>query len=576
MDLKTHHNDPESSLHSFWQAINILITKPHIVNKRLWGCTVLHKFIYTTSTSTWDSDLKKIKIQSLPNHSQLLTNLTENLKLLNLDEVDAVIEIIIVELFPKSYDENHAYQMICLNKNKNSATFIDITPTELKQILCPTFPYTFCNENDIILRSSDTDSKSYMWLKETVLPQVIKWSNELINDNARNFCNESLALVSNDKYYLKYNDLKLKYGKNLVKIWPECTDPGKFVYEDIAIATYLLLLWEEYGPQTFVDVGCGNGLLVYILTMEGHFGLGVDVRKRKIWDMYPKNIKLRESTVTPSNIHEFSDVDWIIGNHSDELTPWIPVISAISSYNSKFFLLPCCAYNFDGSKYRRQDSSKSQYTEYLEYIKNLCDYCGFETHIDRLKIPSTKRICLIGKMRKYKEHEHGEYCSLVNNLLEKEIGVSNCHLDNDNVKTRDPVERVRNCTQIDKDISEEIVMCVAKYLLEDCSKQLTWSIGRKTELKDLIQLIPNDKLKVLKSECGGLQTLLKNNHHIFKVERGFVQLRHPRTVDELEKNFKSKNNNRIRIKVKKCWFFNNHPQGCPLDSTVCSFLHEHM
>lgn len=280
--------------------------------------------------------------------------------------------------------------------------------------------------------------------------------------------------------------------------------------------------------------------------------------------------------MTPSNIHEFSDVDWIIGNHSDELTPWIPVISAISSYNSKFFLLPCCAYNFDGSKYRRQDSSKSQYTEYLEYIKNLCDHCGFETHIDRLKIPSTKRICLIGKMRKYKEHEHDKYCSLVNNLLEKEIGGSNCHLDNANVKTRDPVERVRNCTQIDKDISEEIVMCVAKYLLEDCSKQLTWSIGRKTELKDLIQLIPNDKLKVLKSECGGLQTLLKNNHHIFKVERGFVQLRHPRTVEELEKNFKSKNNNRIRIKVKKCWFFNNHPQGCPLDSTVCSFLHEHM
>lgn len=71
----------------------------------------------------------------------------------------------------------------------------------------------------IIFPPSDTDSKSYMWLKETVLPQVIKWSNEVINDNARTFCNESLALVSNDKYYLKYNDLKLKYGKNLVKVF---------------------------------------------------------------------------------------------------------------------------------------------------------------------------------------------------------------------------------------------------------------------------------------------------------------------------------------------------------------------
>lgn len=24
----------------------------------------------------------------------------------------------------------------------------------------------------------------------------------------------------------------------------------------------------------------------------------------------------------------FPDVDWLIGNHSDELTPWIPVMAA--------------------------------------------------------------------------------------------------------------------------------------------------------------------------------------------------------------------------------------------------------
>ena len=99
---------------------------------------------------------------------------------------------------------------------------------------------------------------------------------------------------------------------------------------------------------------------------------------------------------------KFSDVDWIIGNHSDELTPWIPVIAARysplhdfclsknnfvdegdyhwllikkpweglsdlekkffsflvsvnlpfsyfrSSYKTKYFLLPCCFHDFDG------------------------------------------------------------------------------------------------------------------------------------------------------------------------------------------------------------------------------------
>lgn len=80
----------------------------------------------------------------------------------------------------------------------------------------------------------------------------------------------------------------------LFQVWPECTDPTKFVYEDLAICTYLLLLWDEYDtPQTFFDAGCGNGLLVYILTMEGHDGYGVDVRKRKIWDIYPDNVKLK-------------------------------------------------------------------------------------------------------------------------------------------------------------------------------------------------------------------------------------------------------------------------------------------
>jgi tRNASer (uridine44-2'-O)-methyltransferase len=50
-------------------------------------------------------------------------------------------------------------------------------------------------------------------------------------------------------------------------------------------AAYLLLLWEEErrttgltDKQTFIDLGCGNGLLVYILTCEGHRGVGVDIR----------------------------------------------------------------------------------------------------------------------------------------------------------------------------------------------------------------------------------------------------------------------------------------------------------
>ncbi|CAH2086191.1 unnamed protein product [Euphydryas editha] len=452
----------------------------------------------------------------------------------------------------------------------------------MKQNLCPTFPYSFSLRDGLLILDSlsDKSSQSYQWLKSTVLPQVIKWSTE-ISSNQTHLCNESLTLVSNENYYTKYNDLKLKYGKEMVKIWPESTDPTKFVYEDVAIATYLLLLWQyDTKPQTFVDIGCGNGLLVYILTMEGHNGYGVDVRRRKIWDMYPDNIRLKKMTVTPSNIHIFSNVDWIIGNHSDELTPWIPVIAAQSCYNCNFFLLPCCAYNFDGTKYQRQNSSKSQYTEYLEYIKQLCESCGYDVKIDRLKIPSTKRICLIGKTRTYKENEYEKQINIIKHMISEQIGLSDkIDMNKDNetmeIKTRDSIEKVRNCTQLDKNVTESIINCISKYLLEGCDLESNWWKGKNIPLQELVNLIPHETLRALKSECGGLQTLLRNNHHIFEVQNGCVNLRYPRTIDEVKSHTRRKKDiDNLKMQVKKCWFYNNHPQGCPLSSAVCSFLHE--
>ena len=61
----------------------------------------------------------------------------------------------------------------------------------------------------------------------------------------------TLSLVDKPKYQEKYNYLKEKYGKNLVADWPEVTDPQKFVYEDIAIAAYLLVLWDGLGIKAF-------------------------------------------------------------------------------------------------------------------------------------------------------------------------------------------------------------------------------------------------------------------------------------------------------------------------------------
>lgn len=136
------------------------------------------------------------------------------------------------------------------------------------------------------------------WLAEELLSKLARWAVE----NRKSEFKSTLSLVSVLRYGRMYQELKEKY-RDMVKVWPEVTDPEKFVYEDVAIATYLLILWEEERAekgittkQSFVDLGCGNGLLVHILSNEGHPGRGIDVRRRKIWDMYGPQTQLEGDT----------------------------------------------------------------------------------------------------------------------------------------------------------------------------------------------------------------------------------------------------------------------------------------
>lgn len=78
-------------------------------------------------------------------------------------------------------------------------------------------------------------------------------------------------------------------------------------------------------------MGCGNGLLVYLLALEGVPVMGLDVRKRKVWDEFSKIVDLHHLSLNPtssSSMELLKGVDFLIGNHSDELTPWVPIIAA--------------------------------------------------------------------------------------------------------------------------------------------------------------------------------------------------------------------------------------------------------
>jgi tRNASer (uridine44-2'-O)-methyltransferase len=461
--------------------------------------------------------------------------------------------------------------------------------------LAPEFPYqlryspattelSICTPQP---QESPFDPKSLVFLRSILFPKVQKWMANPIVDRADSV--RSLQLVNIVDYNQLYANLKEKYGSPMVEIWPEKTDPKKYVYEDIAIAAYLLTFWRQERErintdrlQSFVDLGCGNGLLVHILASEGHTGYGIDLRKRGIWDMYPATTKLKLESIVPSSRSLFPDIDYIIGNHSDELSPWIPVIAARSSYATKYFLLPCCAFDFDGAKYQRKSCTKSQYNDFLDYVQQISEVCGYRTAVDRLKIPSTKRICVIGDSRTYAEDRFEEYGEAIQAFIDgrcrKEAPGGDGDAWSENFKPREGVEKVRNCTQIEKSVISEIVRLVFDQLI--VKRRImpefhpTWNCGGAATLSELVRAIPGDLLKQLKAECGGLQTLLKNNHQIFEIQKGTVRLRLPKKLDEKRREFESRATTKEFIcKQKECWFLANHPDGCPFAAADCSYKH---
>lgn len=246
--------------------------------------------------------------------------------------------------------------------------------------------------------------------------------------------------------------------------------------------------------------------------------------------------------------------------------------------------------------------------DYLDYIRKLCKVCGFETKIDRLRIPSTKRICLVGCERNYLEENAVEVDRdiklLIDSKTSKHMAIisreqTSCFSEmKDSVKEkwlqdvriREKDEKVRNCTQLHRELVEEILKLVAEQLLNKQtlillssteSEERLWNAGGRLSLEELAFLIPREKIKELKNECGGLQTLLKNNGHVFTVENGYVQLKVPSVEAMIQKKKPvSLQNSHYRggvrsvpRKQKPCWFQLNHPDGCPLSDDDCSYRH---
>lgn len=581
----------------FRTALKVWIDKPHTINRRLTGIKPLCERRLKPSVENCDCELSALTeklISATPDRVRgLLEPVTDVPDCSWKDASDIAGYVLERDLLPKQIDRFSPVKEVVIVLS-SSAVFYNISRTPA---VSPTVTYRLRLDKDLRIHLEFFNSKcedeasGATWLKEYVLPKVTKWACAEPVAKGKQLIVPSLSQVCIEKYNAIYFDLKKKYGKHLCKIWPESTDPLKYVYEDIAIASYLLALWDQEKQAgcdrrpTFIDVGCGNGLLVYLLTAEGYDGVGVDVRKRKIWDLFGSSTKLLEQPITPET--RFPEYSWWIGNHSDELTPWIPYLASRSRPDARVFLLPCCPFTFHG-KYQRQHGGMSQYQSYLLFLRALCQDLGLEVALDRLRIPSTKRICLVCKPGGEQQgRDTARSNPNVEGLIPSRIDWQRQELPEprteherhaDKFEPRVKTEAVRNCTQLDRGFLDCTVDFLAKKLLEmdttASSEDGAWQKGGILHLSKLAELLSQEDLNMLKSQCGGLQTLVRNHKHIFQVDKGLVSLNVPSLEPKSEVPARKNSATRPRGKRRQCWFHCNHPQGCPLKDEQCTFIHE--
>ncbi|KAI1695630.1 putative adoMet-dependent methyltransferase domain-containing protein [Ditylenchus destructor] len=249
--------------------------------------------------------------------------------------------------------------------------------------------------------------------------------------------------------------LKLVFQYWNEKDWTEKSDPKKVVFEDFGIAAYILELFRKFQirPTKVADLGCGNGLLVYLLAKECIDGVGFD-----------------ECSIDPTcskSLEIFEGVDLLIGNHSDELTPWIPVLAAKLKCN--FFLLPCCPFDFfrKFSKCSRKDLQGVGVSDtYYAFGEDLIKKLGFNLHIDRLRILSRKglktRICSFGTVPD--QSLPANISQVTDHLLEFAKRAK------PNFVARPAIEEDKNCSKLPGEFQRRITRKIAEYLLQKDEK----------------------------------------------------------------------------------------------------------
>ena len=159
--------------------------------------------------------------------------------------------------------------------------------------------------------------------------------------------------------------LPTSYSSGIKKVWSSQSGSSIWVVATASLSTSCLK--RDTSAQGMISEPERSGVssrydaIVFAYHIIDYSDLPHDTWFFLLFSQKSEGAVLEVSTVTPSpdNLDQFSNFDWIIGNHSDELTPWMPVLARRS--NAKLFLLPCCPFEFYGKLRRSKSGSKSHY-----------------------------------------------------------------------------------------------------------------------------------------------------------------------------------------------------------------------
>lgn len=190
----------------FFLAIKIYFYKAHVINKRI-----------TTVRVAWA--LNRTDRQAFPGN-YLIDKRT------------------LIAKNPRIYHDQEEYIL-------STDTSVEFRPMDCRSldrkscgVTMSAYRFEFIQQETTTIRLTvfaDEMGKEILWLKNVLLPKIVKWSQANITNSTD--CN-TLKLISIEEYQQEYERLKVKYGKYLTENWCESTDPQKHVFEDLGEKIY--------------------------------------------------------------------------------------------------------------------------------------------------------------------------------------------------------------------------------------------------------------------------------------------------------------------------------------------------